>query len=193
MRYFDDNDYSYSAGVRDRMKHKVQDMVKNRELTLAQISKEQGKKPMCEWVVQFIASAYPKGCADRVQVMSWMIAGLHTGVRGISLATTYWEDVRVVDPVADAPHFKQITLVFRETKGDAHWNHPVTVEGSVLNGDPVYWLAHLVKESLGHSAELTQATLALWVRVAVGHVGEDECRSGLLRISTSHVFVPLAS
>jgi hypothetical protein len=163
FRYFDDNGYAYSAGARDRMKRKVQAMVRNGELTLAQIPKEQGKESMCEWDVQFIARTYPKGCADRVQVMSWMAAGLHTGVRGISLTTAYWEDVRVVEPVADAPHFKQVTLLFRETKGDAHWNHPVTVEGSVLHAcgsDPVYWVAQLVKESLGHGAELTQATLA---------------------------------
>ena len=138
-------------------------MVKSGDLSPNQIPKEQGKEPLCEWDVQCIASVYPKGCSDRVQVMSWVTVGLHTGVRGISLATTFWEDIKVVEPVPEAPHFKQITLVFRETKGDHNWNHPITIEGSALNAcgsDPVCWLSQLVKEQLSFEVELTQATVS---------------------------------
>lgn len=163
FRYFDKEGITYSDDIRDRLKQKIKAMVRNGDLSPEQIPKERGAEPICTWDLEHIASVYPKGCRDRAQVMSWMSVGLHTGVRGVSLESAMWEDVRVVEPVAEMPHFKQVTLVFLKTKGDDNWHHAVTIEGSTLNAsgsDPVYWLSQLVKQRLGPNVELTQSVVS---------------------------------
>lgn len=161
FRYFDREGFVYSEAIRDRIKHKIHAMVKNGELAPEQIPKERGAEPICSWDLEYIASVYPKGCRDRAQVMSWMSVGLHTGVRGVSLESAMWTDVKIVEPCIDAPHFKQVTLVFTATKGDPNWYHPVTIEGSILassGSDPIYWLNQLLKQR-NPNAELNQATI----------------------------------
>jgi hypothetical protein len=163
FRYFDKEGITYSDCIRDRLKQKIKAMVRNGSISPEQIPKERGAEPICTWDLEHIASVYPKGCRDRAQVMSWMSVGLHTGVRGVSLESAMWEDVRVVEPVVEMPHFKQVTLVFLKTKGDDNWHHSVTIEGSTLNAngcDPVYWLSQLVKQRLGPDVELTQSVVS---------------------------------
>jgi hypothetical protein len=164
FRYFDREGYKYSEGIRERIKQKIHSMVKNTDLLPEQIPKERGAEPICTWDLEFIASVYPKGCRDRAQVMSWMSVGLHTGVRGVSLESAMWEDTKIVQPPEQVPHFKQVTLIFRATKGNPNWYHAITIEGSILNAsgsDPIYWLNQLLKQRLNNpSIELTQATIA---------------------------------
>ena len=165
FRHFDREGYTYSDGIRARIKNKIHSMVTREELAPEQIPKERGAEPICTWDLEYIASVYPKGCRDRAQVMAWMAVGLHTGVRGISLESAVWEDAKLVQPSEQAPHFKQLTIVFRVTKGDPNWHHAVTIEGSTLNAsgsDPIYWLNQLLKQRVNDaSAELTQSSIAL--------------------------------
>lgn len=162
FRYFDKEGYEYSEGIRDRLKQKIRAMVKNDELAPEQLPKERGAEPVVSFDLDHIASVFPRGCRDRAQIMSWMSTGLNTGARGISMESAVWEDVRIAMPVEERPDYKQVTLVWRETKGNRNWHHPVTVEGSVSSGsgsDAVYWLSELVKQRLGSHVELHQSLI----------------------------------
>jgi hypothetical protein len=172
LRYFESRGFQVGEGVHDRIKNRIKSMVRGDELDPSQMPQERGQEPIMRFDVSYIASMYPPGCSDRAQVLAWLSLGVHTGVRGVSLTSTYWEDVRIVElPQSD---WKQVTVVFRKTKHDPNWNHVVTVEGSTsfrgweLSGcDPVFWMAHLVKEALGDpSALLSQQSVEAIARRA---------------------------
>ena len=151
FRFFDKEGYRYSEAVKDRVKQKIASMVKNGEVSQEQIPREKGAEPITSFDLQYIASVYPIGCRDRAQIMAWCAVGLNTGARGVSMESAMWEDVTIATPVAARPDYKQITLVWRKTKGDPSWNHPVTLEGSISDyrgSNAVYWLSELVKHRL---------------------------------------------
>ena len=164
FRWFDRERILYSEEIQERLKHKIRSMVKAKELSHEQIPKQRGAEPICSFDLNHIAHHYPKGARDRTQVMAWMAIGLHTGARGVSLESALWEDLKIAQPSPEeAPDIRQVTIVFRRTKGDDNWHHPVTMEGSVFNdsgSDPIYWLDQLVKHRLGPDTVLKQSMVA---------------------------------
>lgn len=144
FRWLDLNNYKYASDLKNKVKNKIKQMLKNREIGSDQIKKQSGANPLCTWDLDHLVKVLPPGLSDRTEMLSWISVALHTGQRGISLINLKWSDIEYSLVKDD---FYQASITFRRGKGVFDWNHVQTIESSIsrFGSHPLFWLDQLWK------------------------------------------------
>lgn len=107
-----------------------------------------------------IIECIPQGYPDKAKLASLFLFSVSTGARAISCSSVKVGDIISVTTNRDNNTY--VTIIINRTKGINHWNHQVTLEGSLNNPtshDFVFWLNRYMEKRICIS--LTQYASAI--------------------------------
>ncbi len=100
----------------------------------------------------------PDGMLHKPREACLYLTAVHTGARAKTIANLLWGDITsggdALDP--DIEDLQLLKFLYRVTKGDDHWNWPMTLAGFIdanvavdINRDAVYWWNQYTLEEFG--------------------------------------------
>lgn len=110
-----------------------------------------GKAPMITADVERVVLSTPEKLKTNAAESSLWLLALHTGARAVTCSNVCLKDILGVE-ASSREGLILVHLMYRVTKGDANWDHRVTLEGSLEKKsatDFVYWFNIHLKQTFG--------------------------------------------
>lgn len=132
-------------------------------------ARDDGKHPAIAADVRRIVEVTPENLPTKAAEASLWIIAVSTGARAITCANVALSDIKRVYFTGGDNCIVQIR--YRVTKGDANWNHDVSIEGEIDRKTPlnaVYWLNQHLTTSFGlclrsfNDWNITSTDISLW-------------------------------
>jgi hypothetical protein len=132
--------------VNDHLSQALKDLKNKRKDLLTSQGKDAA---IIDDVIHIIAST-PDGHPTKAEEASCWLAAVYTGARAITVAHVLLKDISYVHREESGLVIVQIQ--YRVTKGNAHWNQIVSLEGHLTkrsDHDPIFWLSTHLRETFG--------------------------------------------
>lgn len=110
-----------------------------------------GKDPLVHFDIAALISRIPDEFTSKAEEASLFLFSLHTGARAITCENITLGDIKQVY-LNEETGAAIVVILERVGKGNHHWNHSVSIEGSLDIEDPldcVYWLNKHISQSFG--------------------------------------------
>jgi integrase len=141
LRWFDMEKIHYALDLRQRVREKIKKMVKRKELTKAQLPDQKGANPLTTTDLNYIVRTTPCGIDSYLEIMTWLVLAVHSGMRGISIVNLKWKHIQAYPG--------EIKITWECEKGNHSWNHTQMMSGSFtspVGNSPLFWLTQLWRQ-----------------------------------------------